>query len=179
MNWPVGTQRVEAPGEAADTRCCSGRVVCVVEGSQTEAQWADSLGNSPGPAAGRAQGGRSICGLESDSCLIEFSVLSWLFFFSKVISSFLTFINLPDVSEVGVQLCRRTEILWLIWNNFHWGLWKRKKRFCHRESWNLCLIKTNKNPSLLRHNQQWKCITRIPFYAAVNVLYLIQQRKLL
>ena len=164
MNWPVVTPRVEAPGEVADTRCCTGRVVCVVEGPQTEAQWADSLGNSPGPAAAHAQSGTSICGLKSDSGLVQFPVLSWLFFFSKVKSSFLTFINLPYISEVGEELCRRTEILWLIWNNLLWGLWKRKKWFGHMKSWNLCLIKTNKNlPSLVRRNERRRFITRIPF----------------
>lgn len=40
MNPPVVTQRevqVEAPGEGAETHCCSGRVVSAVEETQTEA----------------------------------------------------------------------------------------------------------------------------------------------
>lgn len=58
--------RVMGPGEEAETHCCSGRVVSVVEGTQTEALSGDSLESSQSPSAGRAQSGRSICGLKRD-----------------------------------------------------------------------------------------------------------------
>ncbi len=54
------------PGEGAETRCCSGRVVSVAAETQTEALSGDSLENYQSPLAGRAQSGRSICGLKSD-----------------------------------------------------------------------------------------------------------------
>lgn len=41
----------------------------------------------------------------------------------------LTFINLPHISEVGVQLCRRSIVLWFIWKDFLWCLWRGKNRF--------------------------------------------------
>lgn len=120
MNLLAVTQRevrVAGPGEGAEPRRCSGRAVSAAEATQTEALSGDSLENYQSPLAGRAQSGRSIYDLKSDRRHKAHSrVVIQALFNGK--TSPLTFINLPHVSEEGVQLCRRSIILRFIWDDF-------------------------------------------------------------
>lgn len=145
MTSPVATQRgtrAAGPGEGPETRCCSGRVATAVEETRTEAPWGGSLKKYQSLLAGCAQSGCSICGLERDRSCEALKPCRDLCFFKMVQSSLLTFINLPHVSEVGIQLCRWSIILSFIWNDPLWGL-RDDKRFRHRESkmWSQTAVK--------------------------------------
>lgn len=122
----------EGPGEGAASHCCSGTVVSAAGGTQTEVLWSNSQMNSQSQLPGFALRERSIYGLKHDRGLVGHlnSSPCCLTFKAHV----LTFINLPYICEVGVQLCRSAG-LWLIRNYFLWGLNKKKYFFLLVNDW--------------------------------------------
>jgi len=81
-------ERAEGPGEGAEDRCCSGRVVSVVEMIPPAAPSDDSWGNSQSLTAALDQSGGPICGLKSGIRLSR--LLIHHLFLNPVLLTFIT-----------------------------------------------------------------------------------------
>lgn len=121
---PWWAAQVVGPGGGPEALHCSGRGESVVEEPQPGARWGGSLGSYHSPPPGHAQNGSSICGLERDES--AWGTLRWRDSYLTNLTH--TFINLPYVSQTGVELRSRPVILVLIWEDTIWSLWWKRER---------------------------------------------------